>query len=121
MNPTDELNADYYPRIVRIKPRPNRYCMTCGIYNVTWVTMNNTRLPHNPCLFCDSCFKSYNYIKGQKVGNFKAYPYPYDSELLQPQLVVRTKPSTVFPQNSTEENSNMKKVVKSETVQMDTS
>ena len=62
--------------------------MTCGIYSVSWVTTSTDRLPHNPCLFCDSCFKSYNYIKGKKVGCFKAYPYPYDSDLLHPQLNV---------------------------------
>ncbi|XP_058788826.1 uncharacterized protein LOC131662869 [Phymastichus coffea] len=86
VNASDELNSECYPKIVRIKPRPNRYCMTCGIYSVAWVTTSNNRLPHNPCLFCDSCFKSYNYVKGKKIGSFKAYPYPYDVDLLQPQL-----------------------------------
>ncbi|XP_014219397.1 snRNA-activating protein complex subunit 3 isoform X2 [Copidosoma floridanum] len=83
VNKSDELNANCYPRIVRIKPRPNRYCMTCGLYNVSWISTSNDRLPHNPCLFCDSCFKSYNYVKGKKVGNFKAYPFPHDNELVQ--------------------------------------
>jgi hypothetical protein len=66
--------------------------MTCGIYSVNWVTTSNNRLPHNPCLFCDSCFKSYNYIKGKKIGSFKAYPYPFDSDLLEPNINLLTKP-----------------------------
>ncbi|XP_003425540.1 snRNA-activating protein complex subunit 3 isoform X1 [Nasonia vitripennis] len=100
VNATEELNKDCYPRIVRIKPRPNRYCMTCGIYSVTWVTTRNSRLPHNPCLFCDSCFKSYNYIKGTKIGSFQAFPYPYDNDLLQPNHAesMRMKPTTSVSQ-----------------------
>ena len=82
VNVSDELNTNCYPRIVRIKPRPIRYCMTCGLYNVSWITMSNDRVPHNPCMFCESCFKSYNYKNGTKVGSFKAYPYPYDTTLL---------------------------------------
>ncbi|KAJ8665347.1 hypothetical protein QAD02_007009 [Eretmocerus hayati] len=82
VNPTDILNKTCYPQIVRIKPRPTRYCMTCGIYHVSWVMTSNDRLPHNPCLFCESCFKSYNYIDGEKIGSFQAYPYPYDCDLL---------------------------------------
>ncbi|KAL7287430.1 hypothetical protein TKK_0018539 [Trichogramma kaykai] len=95
VNSSDELCTEVYPRILRIKPRPNRYCMTCGIYNVSWVTIDNNRLPHNPCLFCESCFRSYNYVKGKKIGSFSAYPYPYDSELLEPLIdeeIIKQKP-----------------------------
>lgn len=60
--------------------------MTCGLYSVSWITTCNDRLPHNPCSFCESCFKSYNYIQGKKVGNFKAFSYPYDCDVASLQL-----------------------------------
>lgn len=87
INPADELDITCYPRIVRIRPQQSRYCMTCGIYSVNWVTIDNNRVPHNPCFFCDSCFKSYNYVSGSKIGDFKAYPYPTDNVLLQNEYV----------------------------------
>lgn len=45
--------------------------------------MEHDRIPHNPCYYCDGCFKSYNYIDGKKVGNFKAYAYPRNTEIVK--------------------------------------
>ena len=61
--------------------------MTCGIYGVDWITLNNSRVPHNPCYFCHSCFKSYNYKDGVKIGSFQAFPYPCDNDLLKNEIV----------------------------------
>ena len=83
LNCNDSLSIEYYPRIERIKPHINKYCMTCGIYSVRWFTTNNDRLPHDPCFFCDKCFRSYNYVNGKKIGTFSAYPYPFHPELMQ--------------------------------------
>ncbi|XP_015604974.1 snRNA-activating protein complex subunit 3 isoform X2 [Cephus cinctus] len=71
INFDDNLDVSSYPRIHRIRPRPSRYCMMCGVHAVRWITTNNDRLPHNPCFFCDTCFKSYNYVKGshEEDGN----------------------------------------------------
>ena len=82
LNSNDNLSVALYPKIHRIKPHINKYCMTCGIFSVRWITTNNDRLPHDPCFFCESCFKSYNYVSGKKVGTFAAYPYPFHSELM---------------------------------------
>ncbi|KAJ4433086.1 hypothetical protein ANN_15343 [Periplaneta americana] len=42
-----------------------------------WITVENERVPHDPCFFCQHCFLSYNYVDGKKIGKFKAYPF-YD-------------------------------------------
>ncbi|XP_012275156.1 snRNA-activating protein complex subunit 3 isoform X2 [Orussus abietinus] len=79
----DDLAISCYPRIHKIKQRLTRYCMMCGVFAVQWFTTEHSRLPHNPCFFCDTCFKSYNYINGEKVGTFKAYPYPGNAAVEQ--------------------------------------
>lgn len=76
----DELSASVYPRITRTRFQWVRYCMTCGTHSAGWITTDNDRLPHNPCYFCDRCFKSFNYIDNRKIGNFKAYRYPKDQK-----------------------------------------
>ncbi|KAK2587381.1 hypothetical protein KPH14_003098 [Odynerus spinipes] len=79
----DDLRVSVYPRISRIRLQRTNYCFMCGILPVQWITTDHDRVPHIPCFFCESCFKSYNYVNGKKVGNFKAYRYPCDSSLIQ--------------------------------------
>ncbi|XP_076247649.1 proximal sequence element A Pbp49 [Calliopsis andreniformis] len=83
INCSDSLVTCSYPRIERLRPVSSKFCMICGVYNVQWITMEHERIPHNPCYFCDTCFKSYNYIDGKKVGNFQAYAYPRNIELVK--------------------------------------
>lgn len=83
INCNDELAISAYPQIVRLRPMSSKFCMICGVYNAQWITMKHERIPHNPCYFCDSCFKSYNYIDGKKVGNFEAYAYPRNIEAVK--------------------------------------
>ncbi|KAK1119137.1 hypothetical protein K0M31_013636 [Melipona bicolor] len=81
INCDDELSV--YPRIVRLRTMSSKLCMVCGVYVVQWITMDHERIPHNPCYFCDDCFKSYNYIDNKKVGKFKAYAYPRNVEAVK--------------------------------------
>ncbi|XP_076161989.1 proximal sequence element A Pbp49 isoform X2 [Ptiloglossa arizonensis] len=83
INCDDDLAIAAYPQIVRLRPMSSKFCMICGIYNVQWITMEHERIPHNPCYFCDTCFKSYNYIDNKKVANFQAYAYPRNIELVK--------------------------------------
>ncbi|KOX77836.1 snRNA-activating protein complex subunit 3 [Melipona quadrifasciata] len=83
INCDDELGISIYPRIVRLRPMSSKLCMVCGLYVVQWITMDHERIPHNPCYFCDDCFKSYNYIDNKKVGKFKAYAYPRNVEAVK--------------------------------------
>ncbi|KAK9298466.1 hypothetical protein QLX08_008244 [Tetragonisca angustula] len=83
INCDDELGISVYPRIVRLRPMSSKLCMVCGVYVVQWITMDHERIPHNPCYFCNGCFKSYNYIDNKKVGKFKAYAYPRNIEAVK--------------------------------------
>ncbi|XP_032667562.1 snRNA-activating protein complex subunit 3 isoform X2 [Odontomachus brunneus] len=78
----DDLSISTYPKIERIKPAAGKNCTMCGIHNVRWVVMEHDRVPHETSYFCENCFKSYNYVNGKKIGNFKAYRYPYITELM---------------------------------------
>lgn len=74
-----------YPRIHRLRAGSTKYCMVCGVFAAGWITTNNERLPHDPCYFCDTCFYSFNYIDGKKIGNFKAYKVPFNTDVTQGQ------------------------------------
>lgn len=64
----------------------SKLCMVCGVYVVQWITMDHERIPHNPCYFCDDCFKSYNYVDNKKIGKFKAYAYPRNIEVVKEKI-----------------------------------
>lgn len=83
INYDDECAKSAYPRITRLKPKSSKLCMICGVYAVKWVTMEHERIPHNPCFFCNDCFKSYNYIGKKKVGKFFAYAYPRNADAVK--------------------------------------
>ena len=53
-----------------------RFCNVCDVNIAKWVTENNERVPEDPFFFCDVCYRGYNYDEnGEKIGNFRAYPY----------------------------------------------
>lgn len=91
MTKDDDLAESAYPRIERIKPMHATNCIMCGILNVRWITTEHSRLPYDISYFCDKCFKSYNYIDGQKIGNFKAYRYPCITELMYTKKKINKK------------------------------
>lgn len=37
--------------------------------------MDSPRMIANPSFLCNSCFRSYHYVDGKKVGNFSAVRY----------------------------------------------
>lgn len=76
IGPSDSLMVSNYPRIHRMRASSTKYCMVCGVFAAGWITTNNERLPHDPCYFCNTCFHSFNYVDGKKIGNFKAYQVP---------------------------------------------
>lgn len=79
----DNLSISSYPKIEKIKPIVGKNCSMCGILNVRWIVTEHSRIPHDTSYFCQNCFKSYNYVDGKKIGNFKAYRYPCIPELLR--------------------------------------
>ncbi|CAG5107408.1 Similar to SNAPC3: snRNA-activating protein complex subunit 3 (Homo sapiens) [Cotesia congregata] len=78
----DDLAIANYPRIYRAKPSKQPSCMICERI-VQWVTFDSDRVPHDSFFFCDKCFLSFNYKDNKKIGNFKAYRWPYDPELMK--------------------------------------
>ncbi|XP_021940845.1 snRNA-activating protein complex subunit 3 isoform X2 [Zootermopsis nevadensis] len=78
---SDSLSLQNYPCCRSISSANARYCMICNYYVARWITFENERVPFDPCFFCEHCFRSYNYVDGKKVGNFKAYPF-YDKTAL---------------------------------------
>lgn len=83
VNEDDDLLIFNYPKIEKIKPAMGKNCTMCGILNVCWILMHHDRVPHDTGYFCENCFKSYNYVNDKKIGNFKAYRYPFIPELMR--------------------------------------
>ncbi|XP_044010071.1 snRNA-activating protein complex subunit 3-like [Aphidius gifuensis] len=83
INPDDHLAIKNYPRVDRISCIRNSSCLLCADKPVYWITIDSDRVPHNPCYFCKKCFKSFNYIDGKKIGNFKAYRFPCDPDIIE--------------------------------------
>lgn len=40
-----------------------------------WIITESPRMIADPSFLCDSCFRSYHYIDGKKIGHFKATRY----------------------------------------------
>ncbi|XP_016970244.1 snRNA-activating protein complex subunit 3 [Drosophila rhopaloa] len=50
-----------------------RTCYMCGIRSYSFIVDQSRRQLHDPSYLCRSCFLSFYYVDGQKVGQFKAY------------------------------------------------
>ncbi|XP_034949186.1 snRNA-activating protein complex subunit 3 [Chelonus insularis] len=79
----DDLAISNYPRIHRSKPVKVPSCNMCLERSAQWIVYDNPRIPHDPSYHCRKCFLRFNYLKGKKIGNFKAYRYPYDPKLMK--------------------------------------
>ncbi|XP_033607117.1 snRNA-activating protein complex subunit 3 isoform X2 [Cryptotermes secundus] len=75
LHKSDSLSSHNYPSFRSISSTNAQYCMICNYFVARWLTCENERVPYDPCFFCEHCFRSYNYIDGNKVGHFKAYPF----------------------------------------------
>ncbi|XP_044729359.1 snRNA-activating protein complex subunit 3 [Chrysoperla carnea] len=72
---SDSLCSEDYPRFACASNKITRRCMMCGTKEACYIVRNCDRIPSDPAYMCEICFKSYLYIDGKKVGNFKAYVY----------------------------------------------
>jgi len=50
-----------------------RTCYMCGIRSYSFIVEQSRRQLHDPSYLCRSCFLSFFYVDGVKVGQFKAY------------------------------------------------
>lgn len=80
-NAKDPSDSQAYPYYKNINRYLSQICMVCGTSSAKWVCVDSNRLPHEHSYLCQECFLSYNYIDGEKIGNFKAFPY-FDKALV---------------------------------------
>ncbi|KAH8336734.1 snRNA-activating protein complex subunit 3 [Drosophila kikkawai] len=58
-----------------------RTCYMCGVNSFHFIVEKSSRQLHDPSYLCRTCFLSFYYVDGQKVGQFKAYRiYDHDPE-----------------------------------------
>ncbi|GMS84172.1 hypothetical protein PENTCL1PPCAC_6347, partial [Pristionchus entomophagus] len=74
MTKDDEQDDSKYP-IVTFERGGNMQCMACKKMEAGMGVENNSRLPMTPAFFCDTCFKEFHFSHGQRLGDFKAFPY----------------------------------------------
>lgn len=75
LHASDSLCSGDYPRFACASNKIVRRCMMCGTKEACYFVRNCERLMSDPTYMCEICFKSYLYIDGKKIGNFKAYAY----------------------------------------------
>ncbi|KAH8276511.1 hypothetical protein KR026_006733, partial [Drosophila bipectinata] len=66
-----DTSAYPYPRSINVFNR--RTCYMCGLRSYHFIVEQSRRQLHDPSYLCRSCFLSFHYVDGQKVGHFKAY------------------------------------------------
>ncbi|KAH8394810.1 hypothetical protein KR222_006536, partial [Zaprionus bogoriensis] len=67
------LNRSMYPFLRAFSTFNRRTCYMCGLRGYHFIVEQSRRQLHDPAYLCRTCFYSFNYIDGQKVGQFKAY------------------------------------------------
>lgn len=72
---TDSLIREQYPLLKIVSGSKSTVCVICGENEANFVVKDSTTHINDPSHLCNNCFKSYHYIDGQKVGNFKAYRF----------------------------------------------
>ncbi|KAH8254060.1 hypothetical protein KR032_008277 [Drosophila birchii] len=70
-----------YPCLRSLSTFNRRTCYMCGINSFHFIVEKSSRQLHDPSYLCRTCFLSFYYVDGQKVGHFKAYRiYDHDAE-----------------------------------------
>ncbi|XP_068143647.1 snRNA-activating protein complex subunit 3 [Drosophila tropicalis] len=81
-----------YPYLRSFNTYNRRTCYMCGRHGYHFIVEQSRRQLHDPSYLCRTCFFSFNYVDGQKVGEFKAYRI-YDSHTDE---TVETQPGLQF-------------------------
>lgn len=77
VQPCDPLITKKYPRVTTMTRSMKPLCFICNITHSRWIVKDCNRFPQDKVFLCTECCESYLYIDGEKVGDFKLYPY-YD-------------------------------------------
>lgn len=71
----DCMARSKYPILKLIAARKTLYCNICGQSEAKMIVRNSSAHIHDPTYLCKSCFETYHYINGKKIGKFEAYRY----------------------------------------------
>lgn len=72
---TDSLIREQYPLLKIVSSSKSTFCTICGVNEANIVVKDSTAHINDPSHLCSTCFKSYHYIDGKKVGSFRAYRF----------------------------------------------
>lgn len=67
------IDRNMYPIMRAFNTFNRRTCYMCGQRGYHFIVEQSRRQLHDPSYLCRSCFFSFNYVDGKKVGQFKAY------------------------------------------------
>lgn len=70
----DCLESKYYPFYSYLSRGNPKICMAC-MEIAQWIIFDSPRMISNPSFLCNSCFRSYHYLDGKKLGTFSAVRY----------------------------------------------
>lgn len=86
------LNRNIYPSLRALNSFNRRTCYMCGQRPYHFIVEQSRRQLHDPSYLCRTCFYSFNYVDGQKVGQFKAYRIYDHSEHLDDETASQHDP-----------------------------
>ena len=73
LSQTDCLSRSEYPIISNISLNLIPVCNLCGLSEVEYVVKECKQHVTDPIVLCANCLKSFHYVDGKKIGEFKCY------------------------------------------------
>lgn len=71
---SERTNRLEYPYIGKLHTNLSHNCSICATNTATRFIVESERLPLGVTYFCQACYLSYNFIDGERIGIFQAYP-----------------------------------------------
>lgn len=72
---SDSLALKDYPQITMISNTKTVICGACGHILASVLIKNCKEHLNDPFFMCKTCFESYHYVDGKKIGQFQAFRY----------------------------------------------
>lgn len=82
----DSLALKDYPQITMISNTKTVMCSACGHILASVLIKNCNEHLSDPEFLCKTCFESFHYVDGKKIGEFRAYRYYGSQPIAQPNL-----------------------------------
>jgi snRNA-activating protein complex subunit 3 len=71
----DSLVRANYPFLNSLSSSRSTFCNVCAFIEAKFMVTGSSSHMQDPTYLCGSCFKSFHYVDGRKVGEFKAFYY----------------------------------------------